>query len=310
MSFSDIELRHLTALQTVSEAGTFGRAAEVLGYSQSAVSQQIAALERAIGASVFDRPGGPKPVTLTPVGELLVRHAATVQRDLANAASEVEQLLAGELGTLTIGTFQSVSVAVLPQIIERLRRARPDLTIELFESDDNEVLGDRLRSGELDLTFVVEAWHTPGVTAETLYVDPFVLTSRADESTGPTVRYEAIIDAPLIGQPSNQCQILIDRALRAGGVEPAYVFRTSDNAAVQAMVRAGMGQAVMPLLAVDVSDTELCFRELDPPIPPRHIQLAWPTDRTQNPAAGAFSEIAREVFAEVSSRAARLPIRA
>ena len=67
-AFSSLELRHLLALDAVASEGTFGRAAERLGYTQSAVSQQIAALERAIGGAVFDRPGGPKPVRITPLG--------------------------------------------------------------------------------------------------------------------------------------------------------------------------------------------------------------------------------------------------
>ena len=61
----DVELRHLTTLAAVAEEGTFGRAAERLGYTQSTVSQQIAALERAVGGAVFDRPGGPRPKRIT-----------------------------------------------------------------------------------------------------------------------------------------------------------------------------------------------------------------------------------------------------
>ena len=67
-SMRDLEIRHLEALDAVASTGTFGRAAERLGYTQSAISQQIAALERVMGAPVFDRPGGPRPVELTPLG--------------------------------------------------------------------------------------------------------------------------------------------------------------------------------------------------------------------------------------------------
>src|SRR6186997_2567225 len=73
----DLEIRHLAALDAVATEGTFGRAAERLGYTQSGVSQQIATLERTLGGAVFDRPGGPRPVRLTPLGKLVLTHAAT-----------------------------------------------------------------------------------------------------------------------------------------------------------------------------------------------------------------------------------------
>ena len=83
-----IELRHLTALEAVAREGSFGRAAKSLGYTQSAVSQQIAALERIVGARLVDRPGGPRPVSLTEAGELLLRHAeAIVAASCASAST-------------------------------------------------------------------------------------------------------------------------------------------------------------------------------------------------------------------------------
>src|SRR6476661_10494388 len=73
-----IELRHLVALQAIAEHGSFGRAAKALGYTQSAISQQMAALERAVGEKLIERPGGPRPVSLTEAGQLLLRHADSI----------------------------------------------------------------------------------------------------------------------------------------------------------------------------------------------------------------------------------------
>src|SRR5215831_5267132 len=80
-----VELRHLAALEAVAQAGSFGRAAARLGYTQSAVSQQIAALERIVGERLLERPGGPRPVALTEAGELLLRHAGAIMARLAAA---------------------------------------------------------------------------------------------------------------------------------------------------------------------------------------------------------------------------------
>ena len=105
---------------------------------------------------------------------------------------------------------------------------------------------------------------------------------------------------PLVGEYFSSCQAGIDRALRAVGVEPTYVFRTNDNGAVQAMVRVGVGVAVLPVLAVDTTDPEVVAQQLDPPIPPRRITLVRRTGRTLPPAADRFVELAVEVCAELA----------
>src|SRR5829696_1492046 len=98
----DLEVRHLVALTAVAREGTFARAADRLGYTQSAVSQQIAALERAVGGSVFDRPGGPRPVELTTLGELLLRHADDVLSHLGLLGDDLHRYHSGEVGRLEI----------------------------------------------------------------------------------------------------------------------------------------------------------------------------------------------------------------
>ncbi|MDX6508743.1 MAG: hypothetical protein QOG81_495, partial [Gaiellaceae bacterium] len=84
-----VELRHLAALEAVSREGSFGRAATALGYTQSAVSQQIATLERIVGEKLIERPGGPKPVSLTEAGRLLLRHAEAIVARIAAAQADL-----------------------------------------------------------------------------------------------------------------------------------------------------------------------------------------------------------------------------
>src|SRR2546423_7882673 len=95
-----VELRHLAALEAVAEEGSFGRAAQRLGYTQSAVSQQIAQLEKVVGAKLVERPGGPRAVSLTDAGRLLLRHADAIVARLAAAQADMRALQAGEAGSL------------------------------------------------------------------------------------------------------------------------------------------------------------------------------------------------------------------
>jgi DNA-binding transcriptional LysR family regulator len=163
-------------------------------------------------------------------------------------------------------------VRLLPAIITKLNAERPDLKVDLLESTSFEVLRDALVNRELDLTFWVEEdreW--PGTEAIPLFVDEFVVIAPATDAADV---YEPaqLADLPMIGQhASDQCQLRIDVGLRSYGVEPRYVFRSADNAAVQAMVRAGQGVAVMPTLAVDTSDPHIAVRRIEPKIPPRTV---------------------------------------
>ena len=114
-----VEIRHFAALQAVASEGSFGRAAQRLGYTQSAISQQIATLERIVGERLVDRPGGPRPVSLTEAGRLLLRHADSIVARLDAAQADLNALRAGEAGTLRVGTFQSAGARVLPEVMRR-----------------------------------------------------------------------------------------------------------------------------------------------------------------------------------------------
>src|SRR5438874_5001319 len=98
-----VELRHFAALQAVAEEGTFGRAAQRLGYTQSAISQQIATLEKIVGQRLIDRPGGPRHVSLTEAGRVLLRHAEGITARLKAAQADLAALSAGDAGPLRIG---------------------------------------------------------------------------------------------------------------------------------------------------------------------------------------------------------------
>jgi molybdate transport repressor ModE-like protein len=303
-SLRDIDVRHLSALRAVAREGSFGRAATSLGFSQAAVSQQVAALERAVGMPLFDRPGGPRGARLTPAGALLLEHAEAVLAQLTLAESQLEDLRAGVGGRLRVGTFQSVSVKLLPRIVADLRREAPSLDIVLHQSDDNAELVERLVTDSLDLSFVVGPIHDDRLAVTALGTDPFVAVVAASDcpvDTGP-VPVATLNGVPAIGQDAaDSCQLLIDEGLRAAGVSVRYVFRSNDNSAVQAMVAAGMGVSVMPLLAVDLDDPTVHVHPLAPPLPPREVCLAVLRHRTLAPASDRFVELAAHHSAIVTA---------
>jgi DNA-binding transcriptional LysR family regulator len=297
----DLEFRHLVALDAVAAEGTFGRAADRLGYTQSAISQQIASLERIAGEQVFDRPGGPRPVELTPFGEQLLTHGRRLLSQLDGIDNELERFRHGDIGRLAIGTFQSVSATILPQVVGRIRQDHPELEMTVFESDHDLELDHRLGSGELDVSFVVGDV-APEFESRHLLNDPFVLIARPAQFRPGPVALDDLATEPMIGQHENSCQLLNEAGLRSAGIDPSYVFRTNDNGTVAAMVRAGMGVAVLPLLCVEPDDPRTALHQLEPPIPARHISIAWRKGRTLSPAAQRFIELAGEVGAELAER--------
>ena len=180
----DIEIRHLSALQAVAEEGSFGRAAVRLGFTQSAISQQIAALERAVGGAVFDRPGGPKKVELTPVGALLLHHANAILGRMRTASEDLDRLRTGSAGQITVGTFQSISVRVLPAVVKAMRAERPGVEIRLRETDDQEQNIEQLVAGALDVAFVVANIQDDRLEVTDLFLDPFVAVTAAGAGQG------------------------------------------------------------------------------------------------------------------------------
>ena len=298
-----IELRHFLALEAVAREGSFGKAAAKLGYTQSAVSQQIAALERIVGQRLIERPGGPKPVSLTEAGRLLLTHADAIAARVAAAQADLTALGEGQAGTLRVGVFQSVGQRILPELMRRYLRAWPQVKVTLTESANDEDLLALVERGDLDLTFSdLPLTEGPFESVELLR-DPYVLVVAADSPLAerdapPTTREVAELD--LIGH--KHCRTM--KQLEANIRRPLqFVFRSDHNQTVQALVASGVGAALVPKLTMDPEDETTKLIEL-PKLPPRLIALAWHRDRYRTPAARAFVETAQEVTAELELEAA------
>jgi DNA-binding transcriptional LysR family regulator len=290
---ADVELRHLTTLTAVVDEGSFGRAASRLGYTQSTVSQHVAALERAVGGRLFDRPGGPRRVQLTPLGEVMLTHAAELLAKTDAMQTAVERFKAGD-GRLTIGTFQSVSNTLLPVLISRLRDEFPSCDIRL--SEDEPESPDLSR---VDLLFYDHRIDDAAVEHLKLLDDPYHLVSPRGRFPDGPVDLAELDGAPMVAWPPDCAQPAVQDALASNSIHPQIVFRAAGNETVLSMVRAGLGSVILPGLAIHAAraatDEALSIHALRPPIAHREIYLVRQAHRTPSPLAARAARLAAEI---------------
>ena len=299
-SWLGLELRHMIALKAIAEEGTFGRAATRLGYTQSAISQQIAMLERIVGRSLIDRPGGPRPVSLTEAGVLLLRHADAIAARLQAAQADLATLDAGDAGPLRIGTYQSVGARVLPTLLREFAAQWPKVEVTLQESADDRDLLRLVERGELDLSFVVLPIEPGPYETVDLFRDPYVAVVPAGSplaSRDRTPSLRELVEHPLISYRTCRTTKRVEDRLRQAGRDLQIVFRSDDNGTVQGLVAAGVGIAIVPRLTVDAEDKSIEIVDLGDRVPPRLVGIAWHRDRRRIRAAEAFVELAQQLTA-------------
>lgn len=301
--WSELSTKHLLALRAVAEEGTFGRAAERLGFTQSAVSQQVATLEALVGHSLFDRPAGPSRPRLTPAGELLLEHAVAMLDCVEEAERDLDRFARGISGRLVVGTFQSIATRVMPAALRQLYEEAPGVEVSFQSEDlDHDFGRDSLLRGKLDLAFAIDNVG-PEFHSVHLGADPHVAVVAPDYPEGP-VMIESLSGSPMVGQPAqDSCGLIIDRQLERLGVTPNYAFRSQDNGAVQGMVGAGMGVALMPLLSVDVANPNTSIRTTVPALEPRNLSIVWSRNRTLSPLAERFVAIVAQVCTDLLAQA-------
>ena len=299
-----IEIRHLTALEAVAAEGSFRRAAARLGYVQSAISEQIAALERIVGQRLLERSRGSGPVELTEAGEVLLAHAKAIVARLKAAEADLSALTDGSAGSLRLGIYQSVGARIVPRLLPRFARDWPNVRVLPREAPTDAGLFELVERGELELSFADMPLHTGPFDHAELLTDPYVLLVAADSplAEATSAGLEEIAGLPLIGHWT--CRVLprVEAELQAKGLDPNFVFRSDIITTVQALVGAGVGSAIIPRLGVDPTDARTTIVELGPSVPvqPRVISLFWHRDRYRSPATLGFIEAAHEVCAEIS----------
>jgi len=291
-----VELRHLIALQAVAAERSFSAAAARLGYTQPAVSGQILALERLIGARLFVRVRGSRPLELTEEGSVLLQHAAAITARLDAAQADLAAIRSLGSAALHVGTFGTVSPALVAAILRRLLPGQRGGQVVLREGPDSAALLELVERGKLDLTFATMPLPDGPFAATPIYRDPYVLLVRRSDplaARATPLPLEELTILPVLTLERSRAQVALEAAISAGG-RPLEVARRFENiTSILAFAEAGLGPALVPALAAE-PPPGLAAVELDARIPARVVALAWHRDRTLGPFAEAFVEAAAE----------------
>ncbi len=288
-----LDLRHLTALVAIAHHQSFSLAAESLGYTQSAVSQQIMRLEAAVGHKLVERPGGPVRVALTAAGEILVGHAEAIVSRVATAAADLDAYASGTAGVLRIGCFQSVGVRILPRLIRDFSAAAPQVRVELTEVEDDAELLRRVEEGSLDVTFLVFPLPAGPFDSIRLIEDPYVVVVNEDSplahQEGP-VQLSQLDALPLITYARMRAEHAIENRLGRPQLADQIVFRSNDNGTILGLAAEGVGAAIISWLSVDPDRRGIRVLSLAE-VSPRIVGIAWHSERQRTPAAESFVRI-------------------
>jgi DNA-binding transcriptional LysR family regulator len=300
-----VELRHLAALTAIAEEGSFARAAARLGYTQSALSQQIRALERIVGIRLLERRTGRSPLGPTDAGALLLRHADRIVASLQAADADLAALREGTAGTLRVGTFQTVGTGLLPRLLARFAVEHPEVELSLVEAVRSEELVALVETGGVDVSFIVLPAGAEPLETEPLMDDPWMLVVPAGSPlAGRTARIAPrdLDDLTLVAYkyalPYNP-----EAHLRLLGVEPRVLLRTDETATVLGLVAAGVAGAILPWLVVDPADARISATRIDHLLPPRRIGVIRHRDRYRSTAFDQFVDVTRQVCGELSEQA-------
>ena len=285
-----LDLRHLAALRAIAEQGSFKGAAHALGYTPSAISQQITSLERTIGSRVVVREHGRRALGLTEAGVIMLRHLNAIEARLDTARTEIAALATGLVGPLRIEASESVAARFLPEVLRRFRAERPDVDIVVDETPVDPELTS-LERGVHDLGFGVLPLPDGPFQATVVLTDPWVVVAEAGSAVvrrGTPRTLRELRGLPVIASRSTLEAPPCLNCLRAAGVNPSEALRSVNDTVVQAFAAAGLGVAVMPRLAVNTADDSVGVVELGELIPPRRISIAWHADSKLHPSLDVF----------------------
>jgi DNA-binding transcriptional LysR family regulator len=308
-----LDVRRLRVLREVAAQGSFSAAAEQLSYTQSAVSQQIAALEREAGSRLVERSA--RGVTLTDAGRALVAHADAILARLADAEEELHAIAGLRGGRLRLAAFPSACATLMPLAVVRFRERHPgvELTLCPAEPDDGMRL---LRGGECDVALSIDTTfakrHDADLDAVALVDDPMYIMLPRDHPMARRAKLKLtdLVDEQWMIGTAGTCPdtSIFLRACATAGFEPNIAFNLDDYNAIQGFVAAGMGVSFIPDLALVNVREDIVIRAFGPGAPVRRIVALTLADSFRSPAKQAMLDVLVEVAAEFGERRTELAL--
>ncbi|MEU9556499.1 LysR family transcriptional regulator [Streptomyces fumanus] len=282
-----LDVRRMQVLHAVITSGSVTAAAAHLGYTPSAISQQVSALEKETGMQLLERVG--RGVAPTAAGLLLTQYTATIRQHLAEAETALADLRAGRTGRLSLRYFASVGPTLLAPALAQVRREHPGVAIDPKLADPDDALSE-VERGDADLAVVVKRPaepHHQGIRVIHLLDDAY----QAVLPTGHPLAGRRVVDLtdlagePWVGsEPPGPCLTPITEACAASGFSPDYVTKSEDYTTAQAFVAAGLGVALIPRLGLTARHPGIVIRRVRRPEPIRAIHAVVRITALDQPA--------------------------
>src|SRR3954469_4274586 len=298
-----LDVRRMRVLREVAQCGSFSAAADALAYTQSAVSQQIAALEREAGTRLVER--NARGVRLTDAGRALVAHADAILARLADAEAELEAIAGLRGGRLRLVAFPSAGATVMPEAIARFRARHPGVELTLEPAEPEPSIA-KLRAGEADVVLDITTGFRPpqdDVVERMHLLDDPMYVALPEGHPLARKRHLKLQEPPReqgtpgTGGSCPDVSIFL-RSCQLAGFEPNVVFNSDDYFAIQGFVAAGMGAPLIPDLALISVRANIVIRSLGKRPPVRVLWAATLKDSYCSPARHAMLEVLSEVAAE------------
>ena len=295
-------LKQLRVFVAVTRHGSFSRAGEAIGLTQSAVSHSVKELEAEVGVRLLDRTT--REVVLTDAGLRLANRVERLLDELQAALLDARSFGVQRSGTVRVATSQTISAHLMPQCIAAGEREYPEIRIMLRDQAQQQVLRS-VRNAEVDFGIVVDPVQAVDLECEAVLHEPFLLLCRDDHpfAAQQAVRWSALNGCRLVLQDyASGSRPLIDSALRQQGVEAQVVQEIGHPATLFPMVAEGIGISIFPALALPLPEGgRLRVRRLVPEIN-RALMLVRRKNRSLTPAAEAIWQVARQQAALLQQR--------
>lgn len=295
-------LKQLRVFVAVARHGSFSRAGEAIGLTQSAVSHSMKELEAEVGVRLLDRTT--REVVLTDAGLRLANRVERLLDELQAALLDARSFGVQRSGTVRVATSQTISAHLMPQCIAAGEREYPEIRIMLRDQAQQQVLHS-VRNAEVDFGIVVDPVQAVDLECEAVLHEPFLLLCRDDHpfAAQQEVRWSALNGCRLVLQDyASGSRPLIDSALRQQGVEAQVVQEIGHPATLFPMVAEGIGISIFPALALPLPEGgRLRVRRLVPEIN-RALMLVRRKNRSLTPAAEAIWQVARQQAALLHQR--------